>query len=561
MPPQIRIKNGVSKGAVLTVTDQPLTIGRDPSCDIQLLDKGASRIHSEVFRIGEMCFLRDMKSRNGTFVNDTRVDEELLREGDRIMIGSTMLVFENSVENRNRIEFSGEEEEEFGHTLTLQIEDLSEMNVTTNSTEGEGIRLQALYRLSRLLAEEREEKTLVNKVLEFAATVVSADNAYLFVPDAQSGNIVPLGMYAQSEKSSTKVSRSIIRRSLQEKRAILTTDAMKDARFSARESIVLKQIHSVICAPLSASAESDSIGGVLYLAGDRPQQVFSEEDLEIAAAMAQITGLALGGLRILRQQRESYMKIIRGIIRAGEMRDPSIKGRCNRMAGYAVAISQQMGLEETACDNIQLAALLSDLGRLIIDEGSIYAHQFEAGMSVDEKRTIATKDILLQMNPSPDVLNAIEWMAERYDGNGPRGKGGVDIPLGAQILAVSSAFERMVCVHIDARPEEATRRALVDLNSQSGKAYSPDVIKALLIAHRQGALYGQEPCCAGQASAEEDVACAEASLGSKACESEEARLSPEMSEGISSSEYEDDLVASNDSDDFDEEEGLTDSVS
>ena len=491
MAPQIRIKNGVAKGAVCEVGDHPLSIGRDPTCDIQLLDKGASRRHSEIFRIGEMCFIRDLESRNGSFVNDVRIDEELLREGDRILIGSTILVFESSAEARpSGIEFAGEEEESFEQTLTLQLEDLSEMSVTNSATDGEAARLRALYRLSRLIAEEREQSKLISKVLEFAAGVVPADSAYLFLPDPVTGNIAPLGIYNKGEKTtSTKVSRSIIKRSLQERRAILTTDAMKDARFSARESIVLKQIHSVICAPLSATG---GIGGVLYLASDRPQQVFSEDDLELAAAVAQIAGLALANLRVQREQRETFMNTIRGILVAGEMRDPTIRGRSARMAQYAYAIAMELGLSESQCNDIQLAALLCDLGRMVIDEASIYVHQFEAGMSLEDKRRFATMEILREMNPARDILQAVEFMPERYDGTGPKKLAGAAIPLGGQVLGIASAFEQMAHEHSDVRAEEAIRRALVAINTESGKAFSPDVVKALLIAHRQGTLYSQK---------------------------------------------------------------------
>ena len=81
--PRVRVKNGPAKGSTFDIGEEPLSIGREPTCGIQVLDKGASRNHAEIFRIGEMCFIRDLDSRNGTYVNDTKIEEELLREGDR----------------------------------------------------------------------------------------------------------------------------------------------------------------------------------------------------------------------------------------------------------------------------------------------------------------------------------------------------------------------------------------------------------------------------------------------------------------------------------------------
>src|SRR3990167_9537950 len=93
--PYIRVKTGPNKGKIFEVKDAVITIGRDDNQTIQILDQGVSRQHSEIFRIGEMCFIRDLHSTNGTFVNDQRVTEELLRSGDQVLIGSTLLVFED----------------------------------------------------------------------------------------------------------------------------------------------------------------------------------------------------------------------------------------------------------------------------------------------------------------------------------------------------------------------------------------------------------------------------------------------------------------------------------
>ncbi|MHC4870985.1 MAG: HD domain-containing phosphohydrolase [Planctomycetota bacterium] len=492
--PQVRIKNGPSKGQTFTISDKPADIGRDPLCFIQILDKGASRRHAELFSIGEMCFIRDLESRNGCYVNDTKVDEELLREGDRIQIGATILIFESSVEKDSAdFEFSSENDENFGQTLTLRLEDLAGINISDGDADGdEGLRLRAIYKLSRILAEEADEEKLVSKVLEFCAKQVGADGSYLFVPDPKKGNIIPLGTFTKMGKKGSKISRSIIRRSLQEKRAILTSDAMSDSRFSSKDSIVMKQIHSVICAPLSATGE---VAGVLYLSGDQVQQVFTEDDLEIAAAMGEMIGLALLSLRMQREQRETFINTIRVLVRASEMRDPTIKGHSDRVASYASGIANQMGLTEKERNNVQLSALLHDLGRLVVDDESFFGTGTGLnvqGLSLSEKRVIATLEIMKDMTLSQSVIDAIKYMDEKNDGSGPQGLKGDKIPLGARILAVAREFDSQANQISETRAEELVRNAIVDLGRLGGKTYDKDVVKALLIAHRNGTLYTQK---------------------------------------------------------------------
>ncbi|MBI3929468.1 MAG: FHA domain-containing protein [Armatimonadetes bacterium] len=71
-----------------------IVIGREVSCDVMLNNGSVSRMHSEIVRLAEGYLLRDMGSRNGTFVNGQRVQEVLLEDGDTLSIGDIELTFE-----------------------------------------------------------------------------------------------------------------------------------------------------------------------------------------------------------------------------------------------------------------------------------------------------------------------------------------------------------------------------------------------------------------------------------------------------------------------------------
>ena len=483
--PRLRIKNGPSKGMTFDIGDQPLSIGRDPTCGIQVMDKGASRNHSEVFRIGEMCFIRDLESRNGTFINDNKLDEELLREGDRIQIGATILVFESSDAPKaasagGGIEFS---EEDVGNTLELRLEDLSAMNVDGSEAQ----RLRALYRLGRIIAEEKDEESLIQKVLPFVADNLRADCTYLFTRDPQKGNIVPIGTFSKSEKKGGKISRSIIRRAIQEKRAVLVTDAMQDNRFSARDSIVLKQIHSVLCVPLSVSGDFQ---GVLYAAGDNPGQVFTEEDLELSAAMADQVGLAISHLRVQLAQRDHLMSTIRVLVRAAEMRDPTTRGHSERLAAYSIAIGRQLRLSLPELESLQLAALLHDIGRIAQGDDSLYGIGQEATTLSPEERVVRVSlEIVKDMACFKAIEDGIRHQLERNDGSGPGKLQGAAIPVAARIIAVSHEFDIRANAVSQKSAGVLLKEAVIELGRQAGRKYDEDVVKALLIAHRNDTLH------------------------------------------------------------------------
>ena len=75
----------------VSVPDGPFSIGRSSDTHLQLNDAHVSRRHAELFQDGALWRVRDLGSRGGTFVNDTRVDDAPLKPGDRIRIGDAEL--------------------------------------------------------------------------------------------------------------------------------------------------------------------------------------------------------------------------------------------------------------------------------------------------------------------------------------------------------------------------------------------------------------------------------------------------------------------------------------
>lgn len=78
------------------LSEKPLTVGRSPEADIILYDERASRIHCGIRKWDGAFYVKDLKSRNGTFVNDKPVDVTKIRGGDIVRIGSSLLMVEDA---------------------------------------------------------------------------------------------------------------------------------------------------------------------------------------------------------------------------------------------------------------------------------------------------------------------------------------------------------------------------------------------------------------------------------------------------------------------------------
>ncbi|HPJ56141.1 MAG TPA: FHA domain-containing protein [Kiritimatiellia bacterium] len=86
-------KLGIPKD--IELTGEPLSIGRSREADIPLLDDKVSRVHCGIRLSEGEFYLKDLKSRNGTFVNGERVEDTVkLKPGDRIQVGSTVFVLD-----------------------------------------------------------------------------------------------------------------------------------------------------------------------------------------------------------------------------------------------------------------------------------------------------------------------------------------------------------------------------------------------------------------------------------------------------------------------------------
>ncbi|HQZ34147.1 MAG TPA: FHA domain-containing protein [Ilumatobacteraceae bacterium] len=87
------LRNGPQAGAALSLEADVTRLGRSTDGEISLDDITVSRRHAEVIRDGNSYLVRDSGSLNGTYVNNVRIDEAPLGQGDELQIGKFRLVF------------------------------------------------------------------------------------------------------------------------------------------------------------------------------------------------------------------------------------------------------------------------------------------------------------------------------------------------------------------------------------------------------------------------------------------------------------------------------------
>jgi diguanylate cyclase (GGDEF)-like protein len=87
------VLTGANVGRVFKITTAAVTLGRSQQCGFRVFGMGVSRVHAKIVQLKDGGLeIRDQNSSNGTFVNDQRIEQCALNNGDRIRLGDTLVL-------------------------------------------------------------------------------------------------------------------------------------------------------------------------------------------------------------------------------------------------------------------------------------------------------------------------------------------------------------------------------------------------------------------------------------------------------------------------------------
>jgi transcriptional regulator with GAF, ATPase, and Fis domain len=301
------VQKGAHKGAIYELSEKPITIGRDLSCDIQVLDAKVSRQHARVFREGDRWTVADLASRNGTLVNAKKVETQALASLDEISIGETTFLF--VIDEEARFEFPPEDPAWIRPTIadtvvTDRMKLLSRGQVTHSPEElqraNEG--LITLFRYSNTACEAKSLPQLFDALTDAVHEAIAPDRVVpiLVAPGGKDWRPWLRQKSALDRRlAEVPVSRSIIEFAFQQGLSVLSHAPAEDDRFRQSPSVQLNRIATAMCVPLRSGEQllgaiyADRIGGASS-AGTEP---FTRTDLEILTALAMPTVVAVNNIR------------------------------------------------------------------------------------------------------------------------------------------------------------------------------------------------------------------------------------------------------------------------
>ncbi|MCY2987778.1 MAG: SpoIIE family protein phosphatase [Planctomycetota bacterium] len=314
------VLNGPGVGNRLELTRDAATIGRQSDCEVALTAaERVSRHHARIVREGDSYFVVDLGSRNGTFVNDIRVEHCQLQDDDRLTLSDMVLVFKMEVPgqdppprdpsaksivdpNEQMVDSSG-----LGMILVADDSELVKPAIATSkvgirSTVENGRRtvasmqslLDALIEITQSLGKALALDEVLPQVLNGLFNVFNKADRGFIVLRAPNGNLVPRWKRVRGvadEEEPIRISQTILKTVMDSKEAILSADATCDERLQLSQSISALRLRSVMCAPLLDS-EGNPLGAIQLDTQDKVNK-FQPRDLEVLASVAVQAGIAI----------------------------------------------------------------------------------------------------------------------------------------------------------------------------------------------------------------------------------------------------------------------------
>ena len=294
----------------LAVHAGAITIGRESGNFVQLDDNEVSRRHAEIRRIEGRFVVGDLKSSNGTYVNNRKVERAELSSGDQIQIGRTVMVYSKDHDDERAIGLVD---------IVAPANGADGSRIVRTMREDEGVvaafmpddtqnrwlararsNVQVMYRTALAASHTLDIDELLGRILQLVFEWIEADRGCIMLLDPETRQLQTKARRDRraGDTTSMAISRTILDYVLERREGVLTSDAQDDDRFASGHSVVRTGVREAICVPMQG--RYDTVG-VMYVDTMVPlaesleagQRRFSDEHLKLMIAIGHQAALAV----------------------------------------------------------------------------------------------------------------------------------------------------------------------------------------------------------------------------------------------------------------------------
>ena len=297
------------------VTDlkDELSVGRTEGNDVILNHPSVSRKHAKFELRGDNWWIVDLKSTNGVKLNGNLVTEAQVSAGDKLSVGSVIVearalpsvdfnadsMFDNP--SGTVIRRISDFNSEFGLDIAEMLDDKSPVSrPSTRPPSQPGLSdaavsrekiFQVLVQVAKALLSSEELQQVLTTVMDIIFRYLPVERGLIILFDEEGNPVPKLTKFIDgAEQQDIPISRTILKMVAQQQVALMTSNALEDARLLGGKSIAIHGIRSAMCVPLWNRQRV--IGAVQV---DSPIHIgsFTEEDLDLLTALANFAAVAI----------------------------------------------------------------------------------------------------------------------------------------------------------------------------------------------------------------------------------------------------------------------------
>jgi two-component system, NtrC family, response regulator HydG len=277
--------------------DRENRLGRGLDCDVVLSDPLASRVHAIVVREGDQWLVRDLTSRNGTYVNGQKIDEASLLDDCRLRVGSTEFLFRESEHKPSGLLDSRSSSLGTAQTIIrefpVDLNDLTKRGIEALQNLDRAQDLLMLYQLSIKLLGATDPDEVVRVALELLQHRTKATvAAFLWLTEDR--QLKPRFVVPEDAASTTELSEDLTDSVVENRKPLWTGHKYENAGSDAPADFA-----DAICVPMTHDGE---VFGAVHLY--RRMNDYTESEFEFAVSLTNIMGVAL-----VRARRQATLKV------------------------------------------------------------------------------------------------------------------------------------------------------------------------------------------------------------------------------------------------------------
>jgi len=285
-----------------------LSVGRTEGNDLILNHPSVSRKHARFELRGENWWIVDLKSTNGVKVNGNLVTEAQVAAGDKISVGSVLV----DARAMPSVDFNADSMfdnpsgtvirriSDFNSKFGLDISEMLDNKPVTRPPSQPGLRepavsrekiFQVLVQVAKALLSSEELQQVLTTVMDIIFRYLPVERGLIILFDEEGNPVPKLTKFIDgAEQQDIPISRTILKMVAQQQVALMTSNALEDARLLGGKSIAIHGIRSAMCVPLWNRQRV--IGAVQV---DSPIHIgsFTEEDLDLLTALANFAAVAI----------------------------------------------------------------------------------------------------------------------------------------------------------------------------------------------------------------------------------------------------------------------------